>query len=147
MPNLINITTPINQKGYEYANRGDQTPRTDQVFNLGDTSRVQKPTERTEEYTNRDNKDGSFSVQVSVTKNPSSSMNILRSILNESTAAALGAEGGKDILIANFQGHPQIDGKLAQLSPDAPGFFCAEVEQLLGNPTKAKEKITKTVLQ
>lgn len=98
MPNLINITTPINQKGYEYANRGDQTPRTDQVFNLGDTSRVQKPTERTEEYTNRDNKDGSFSVQVSVTKNPSSSMNILRSILNESTAAALGTEGSKDIL-------------------------------------------------
>ena len=40
-------------------------------------------------------------------------------------------EGGKDILIANFQGHPQIDGKLAQISPDAPGFFCAEVEQLL----------------
>lgn len=98
MPNLLNITTPINQKGYEYAGRGAQQPQTDQVFNLGDTSRIQKPTERTEEYTNRDNKDGSFSVQVSVAKNPSSSISVLKSIVGGSSMAALSAEGGKDIL-------------------------------------------------
>lgn len=41
-------------------------------------------------------------------------------------------EGGKDILIANFQGHPHLEGKLTQISPDNPGFFCAEVESELG---------------
>lgn len=98
MPNLLNITTPVNQKGYEYAGRGTHQPQTDQVFNLGDTTRVQKPTERTEEYTNRDNKDGGFSVQVSVAKNPSSSIGVLKSIIGESALAALSTEGGKDIL-------------------------------------------------
>lgn len=98
MPNLLNVTTPINQKGYEYAGRGAQQPQTDQVFNLGDTTRVQKPTERTEEYANRDNKDGSFSVQVSVAKNPSSSISVLKSIVSEGTTAALRAEGNQDVL-------------------------------------------------
>lgn len=98
MPNLLNITTPINNK-YDYANRQQQQqPQTGQVFNLGNTTRVQQATERTEEYTNRDNKDGSFNVQVSVSKNPSSSISILKSIVSDSATAALGAEGGKDIL-------------------------------------------------
>lgn len=32
-------------------------------------------------------------------------------------------EGGKDILIANFQAHPHLEGKLSALSPDTPGAF------------------------
>ena len=40
-------------------------------------------------------------------------------------------EGGQDIVIAHFQGHPQLEGKISQLSPDIPGFFCAEIEQKL----------------
>lgn len=97
MPNLLNVTTPVAPKGYEFANKTQQ-PQTDQVFNLGDTSRVQKPTERTEEYTNRDNKDGGFNVQVSVAKNPTTAMSVLRSIVGSNAAAALGADGNADIL-------------------------------------------------
>lgn len=99
MAELLNITTPITPKNYEFSNKNLQQPQTDQVFNLGDTSRVQKPSERTEEYTNQDTKDGgSLSVQVSSAKDPAAAMGVLRSIVGESTLSALRSEGNADIL-------------------------------------------------
>lgn len=99
MAELLNITTPITPKNYEFSNKNLQQPQTDQVFNLGDTSRVQKPSERTEEYANQDTKDGgSLSVQVSSAKDPAAAMGVLRSIVGESTLSALRSEGNADIL-------------------------------------------------
>lgn len=99
MAELLNITTPITPKNYEFSNKNLQQPQTDQVFNLGDTSRVQKPSERTEEYANQDAKDGgSLSVQVSSANDPAAAMGVLRSIVGESTLSALRSEGNADIL-------------------------------------------------
>ncbi len=99
MAELLNITTPITPKNYEFSNKNLQQPQTDQVFNLGDTSRVQKPSERTEEYANQDTKDGgSLSVQVSSAKDPAAAMGVLRSIVGESALSAFRSEGNADIL-------------------------------------------------
>lgn len=100
MAELLHITTPVNSKGFEYANsKHAQQVQTDQVFNLGDTSKVQKTTERTEEYTNRDTKDGSaLSINVDVPKNPSPASAILRSIVGSGTTYALSSEGSTDTL-------------------------------------------------
>lgn len=99
MAELLNITTPITPKNYEFSNKNLQQPQTDQVFNLGDTSRVQKPSERTEEYANQDAKDGgSLSVQVSSAKDPAAAMGMLRSIVGESALSAFRSEGNADIL-------------------------------------------------
>ena len=100
MADLLNITTPISPKNYEFSNKYAQQAQTDQVFNLGDTTKVQKATERTEEFANRDNKDGSNmpGISVSVSKNPTAALNILRSIIGTSTASALSSEGDIDVL-------------------------------------------------
>ncbi len=93
MPGLLNITTPITPKNYEFTNKSAPQPQTDQVFNLSDTSKIQKPTERTEEFANRDNKDGSnLSISVAVSKNPSSAMSVLRSLVGTQAFSALAAE-------------------------------------------------------
>lgn len=99
MAELLNITTPVTPKNYEFTNKNLQQPQTDQVFNLGDTSRVQKPSERTEEYANQDTKDGgSLSVQVSSAKDPAAAMGVLRSIVGESALSAFRSEGSADVL-------------------------------------------------
>lgn len=99
MAELLNITTPVTPKNYEFTNKNLQQPQTDQVFNLGDTSRVQKPSERTEEYANQDTKDGgSLSVQVSSAKDPAAAMGMLRSIVGESALSAFRSEGNADVL-------------------------------------------------
>lgn len=99
MAELLNITTPITPKNYEFTNKNLQQPQSDQVFNLGDTSRVQKPSERTEEYANQDAKDGgSLSVQVSSAKDPAAAMGMLRSIVGESALSAFRSEGSADVL-------------------------------------------------
>lgn len=99
MAELLNITTPVTPKNYEFTNKNLQQPQTDQVFNLGDTSRVQKPSERTEEYANQDAKDGgSLSVQVSSAKDPAAAMGMLRSIVGEGALSAFRSEGNADVL-------------------------------------------------
>lgn len=40
-------------------------------------------------------------------------------------------EGGKDVLIANFQAHPHLEGKTNNLSAQTPGAFRDSVEQKL----------------
>lgn len=101
MADLLNITTPVTPKNYDFSSKNNtaQQLQTDQVFNLGDTSKIQKSTERTEEYANQDNKDGSsLNIQFSSAKNPSSAMSVLRSIVGGSTLSALSGEGSTDIL-------------------------------------------------
>lgn len=41
-------------------------------------------------------------------------------------------EGGKDILVSNFQAHPHLEGKKKLLSPQAIGAFRDEAEQRFG---------------
>lgn len=100
MSDLLNITTPVAPKNYDFSPKNNtlQT-RTDQVFNLGDTSKVQKSTERDQEYANRDNKEGSIlNTDISPTRDPSSGINILRSIVGDETMAALRESASADIL-------------------------------------------------
>lgn len=91
MADLLNITTPVSPKNYDFSPKNNnQQLQTDQVFNLGDTTKVQKSTERGQEYTNQDNKDGTtLHVDISPTKDPAAGINILRSIIGEDTVAAL----------------------------------------------------------
>lgn len=100
MSELLNITTPIAPKNYEFSPKNNpQQAQTDQVFNLGDTTKVQKSTERDKEYTNQDNKDGSsLTVDIAPAKDPASSIGVLRSIVGNETLAALRESGNADIL-------------------------------------------------
>lgn len=99
MADLLNITTPITPKNYEFSNKTAPQNQTEQVFNLGDTTKVQKTTERTEEFTNRDNADGnSVSAQISGSRNPATAMNVLRSIIGTGTTSALSADGNSAVL-------------------------------------------------
>lgn len=99
MADLLNITTPITPKNYEFSNKTAPQNQTEQVFNLGDTTKVQKATERTEEFTNRDNADGNaVSAQVSGSRNPATAMNVLRSIIGTGTTSALSADGNSAVL-------------------------------------------------
>lgn len=99
MADLLNITTPITPKNYEFSNKAAPQNQTDQVFNLGDTTKVQKTTERTEEFANQNNADGgAVSVQISGSRNPATAMNVLRSIIGTATTSALSAEGNSAVL-------------------------------------------------
>ena len=50
MSDLLNITTPVAPKNYDFSPKNNpQQTQTDQVFNLGDTTKVQKSTERDQE--------------------------------------------------------------------------------------------------
>lgn len=100
MSELLNITTPVAPKNYDFSPKNNlQQTQTDQVFNLGDTTKVQKSTERDQEYANQDNKDGTtLNVDISPTKDPAAGINVLRSIIGEETVLALRDSGNADIL-------------------------------------------------
>ena len=99
MSDLLNITTPVAPKNYDFSPKNNpQQSQTDQVFNLGDTTKVQKSTEREQEYTNQDNKDGSvLNTDITPAKDPAAGINVLRSIIGEETLAALRESGSADI--------------------------------------------------
>ncbi len=100
MPNLLNITSPVAPKNYDFTNKNSPLPQTDQVFTLGDTSKVVKTHERNEEFTNQDlkNGNGAFNVNTSSNRDPSVATSILKGIINQETISALRAEGNIDIL-------------------------------------------------
>ena len=100
MSDLLNITTPVAPKNYDFSPKNNpQQTQTDRVFNLGDTTKVQKSTERDQEYTYQDNKDGSvLNTDITPAKDPAAGINVLRSIIGEETLTALRESGSADIL-------------------------------------------------
>ena len=100
MSDLLNITTPVAPKNYDFSPKNNpQQTQTDRVFNLGDTTKVQKSTERDQEYTYQDNKDGSvLNTDITPAKDPTAGINVLRSIIGEETLTALRESGSADVL-------------------------------------------------
>ncbi len=119
MAELLHITTPVSPKQLDYAPKNNQQAQSDQVFNLGDTSRVQKTTERTEEYTNQDTKDGGgLSIQVSGSKNPAAAIGVLRSIVGSGAFSAISSDGSADILNKVTEFANEVMLKPSNLSSD-----------------------------
>lgn len=139
MAELLNITTPITPKNFDFTNKHAQQVQTDQIFNLGDTSKVQKTTERTEEYTNQDTKNGSsVSINVDVPKNPTAASNILRSIIGQGTISALASDGNTDTLSKVTEFANEV-----MLSPSNLSFDMAAQEKeatIFGDPIWSQMK-------
>lgn len=101
MADLLKVTTPITPKAYEYANKSQQ-PNSDQIFNLGDTSKVQKTTERTEEYAEQDLKDQEGQslpkLEVAISKSPAMSATILRALIGTDAMEVLRSSADAELL-------------------------------------------------
>ena len=101
MADLLQVTTPITPKSYDYAHK-TQEPQGDQVFNLGDTTRINKTTENTEELAEQNLKDAEGQalpqIDTAIAKNPAMSSMILRLLIGTEAFSMLSASENAELL-------------------------------------------------
>lgn len=103
MADFLQITTPITPQNYNFSQKM-QPPPTDQIFNLGDTTRILQTTDRSEEFVNQDLKDPGLAdrlpkVQVAVSKDPSITLHMLKGLISDEALLSLvSSDAGKEAL-------------------------------------------------
>lgn len=101
MANILQITTPINPKDYQLPNRHtQQLQNPDQIFHLGDQTQIVKTYDRTEDYNEQDLKDTLLNMPHNTggAGDVSSSIDVVKELLNRSALAALRESGSEDTL-------------------------------------------------
>ena len=98
MSDLLNVTTPISPKTYDMTNtREAPQTQTNPNFNLSDTTKIIQTNDRSDEYANRDTKDGSsvgsLGITSSAAKNPTAASGMLRSIIGTEAMRTLSSSG------------------------------------------------------
>ncbi len=101
MADLLQVTTPVAPKSYDYAQKVQQ-PQGDQIFNLGDTTRINKTTDSAEDLAEQNLKDSEGQalpqIEAAIAKNPAMSSMILRLLIGTEALSMLKAGESVELL-------------------------------------------------